>query len=128
MAETTSQLAARFDARRQIEEMHGEARRILLDVEQGKTEKDIELAEARLQSLIRKYAEQITKSVYVSPDHMLAMMTIAAMLTTAWVSFVMRKESVYVSKAYEDRLTLTDVLDALDVAINEIIETGRRTG
>ncbi len=125
MSEAAPELATGFNIKRQIEEIQEEARKILDDVTKGKDDKEIELAEARLQSLIRRHAEQISSNIYVSPDHMLALMTTSAMLTTAWVSFVRKKESVYSSKAYEDRMTLADVLDALDVALDEIIEVGR---
>lgn len=128
MSEAVSEATSKVDIRRHIEEIQREADGLLRDVKHGSSPEEIDLAEARLQSLIRRQSEQLSNNVYLSGDNVLELATASSLLTTAWISFLSRKETLYDSRQFSQKLTLTEVLDALDTALSEVISTGRESG
>jgi hypothetical protein len=106
-----------------IDAIQDELRRTLGEVGPARTPAQVEETQTRLQALIRKLSRDLAKDVGLFGDHIMVLMTATAIITTAWVSFTLRRETSDLSKSPEDRLAMIEVLDALDLAFGKVIES-----
>ncbi len=121
MSEAFSSAVGRVDFKKYIEQFEEELKKILTEVGPGKTPQEVETTQTRLQALIRKQAQSISKELGLAGSHVLVFMTASTVLTAAWLSFSLRKETLDLSKSFEDRFTLTDMLNALEHALANVI-------
>ncbi len=104
-----------------IDEIQDELKRIMLDIGPGRNPQEVEATQLRLQELIRKQAKDLARDVGFSGNHVFIFMAATAIISTAWVSYTLRKETSDMSKSPEDRLTIIDMLDALELALGKVI-------
>ena len=109
-----------------IDELQEELKKSLSLVGPGKTPQEAEQTQFRLCELIRKQAKDLAKEAGFSGNHVLVFMTAASIITTAWVSFTLRRETSDLAKSPEDRLTLMEMLDSMDLALQKVIEAAER--
>ena len=124
MSETLPTVLARIDLKKYIDQMEDELKKTLEQAGPGKTPQEKEQTRSSLQALIRSQADSLAKELGLSGSHVLVFMIASTILTTAWVSFALRRETLDLSKTFEDRLTLTDMLNALELALSGAIATG----
>jgi hypothetical protein len=121
MSEAFPAAVARVDYRKYIDELESEIKRIVSDVGPGKTPEQIEVTQSRIQELIRSQVKQLARELGLSGNHILVFMAASTILTTAWMAYALRRETSDLSKSPEDRLALTDMLTALDLALANVI-------
>ncbi len=121
MSEAFPAAVGRVDYRKYIDELEAEINRIISDVGPGKTPEQIEVSQSRIQELIRKQVKQLAKELGLAGNHILVFMAASTILTTAWIAFALRRETSDLSKSPEDRLALTDMLNAFDLALANVI-------
>ncbi len=124
MSESFPSAVSRVDIRKYIAQIEEELNKILTEVGPGKTPQAIETTQTRLQGLIRKLAQSLSKEMGLAGSHVLVFMTASTILTTAWVSYAIRRETLDLSKSFEDRLTLTEMLNSLELALANLITAG----
>ena len=124
MSETLPTVLARIDLKKYIDQLEDELKKTLEQVGPGRTPQEKEQVRSRLQALIRSQADSLAKELGLSGSHVLVFMIASTILTTAWVSFALRWETLDLSKTFEDRLTLTDMLNALELALSGAIAAG----
>jgi len=123
MSESFSSAVEKVNYGKYIDEIQEELKKSLALVGGGKTPQEVEQTQFRLCELIRKQAKELAKEVGFSGNHVLVFMTSAAIITTAWVSYTLRRETSDIAKSPEDRLTLTEMLDSMDLALQKVIES-----
>ena len=109
-----------------IDEIEEELRKIASEVGPGRTPKEVEATQTRLQELIRTQTRELAKEVGFSGNHVLVFMTATAIIATAWVSFAVRRETSDLSKSPEDRLALMEMLDSMNNALGRVIEAASK--
>jgi hypothetical protein len=122
MSESFPAAVGRANYGKYIDEVQEELKKILAEIGTGRTPKEVEATQTRLQELIRKQARELTKEVGFTGSHVLVFMTATAILATAWVSYALRKETSDLSRSPEDRLALTEMLNSLNLALQKVIE------
>jgi antitoxin component of RelBE/YafQ-DinJ toxin-antitoxin module len=105
-----------------VDQIQSELKKILSEVGPGKTPQQVEATQQRLQELIRKQAKDLSKELGISGSHVMVFMTATSIISTAWLSFALRKETTDLSKSPEDRLVMIDMLDSLGLALARVIE------
>ncbi|MDA4123943.1 MAG: hypothetical protein OK438_00640 [Thaumarchaeota archaeon] len=124
MSEGFPAVTSRVDMKKYIDQIEEELRRVLIDIGPGKTPEEIEATQTRLQELIRRQTHSIAKEIGLTGSHVIVFMMASTIITTGWVAFALKRETLDLSKPPEDRLTLTDMLDALELALANVISAG----
>ncbi len=124
MSEAFPSVVAKVDIRKYIDQMEEEMSNIAVEAGPGKTPQEVEAAQTRIQALLRKQSQELSKELGVSGSHVLVFMLSSTILTTAWLSFAIKRETLDMSKPFDRRITLTDMLNSLDLAIANIIAAG----
>ncbi len=104
-----------------IDQIQEELNSAFSEVGPGKTPEQVESIQTRLQELLRKQSVELAKELGISGNHVLVFMTSTAIISTAWLSFALKKETSDLSKSPEDRLELMEMLDALGLALSNVI-------
>lgn len=124
MSEAFSSTVGRLDFKKYIDQFEEELKKTLAEVGPGKTPQEVDTTQTRLQALIRKQVQSISKELGLSGSHVLVFLTASTVITTAWLAFALRRETLDLSKPFENRLTLTDMLDALELALGSVAKKG----
>ncbi len=124
MSESFPTAVGRVEYKKYIDEMDAELKKILSEVGPGRTPEQIEMTQTRLQTVLRKQVKSLAKELGLSGNHVLVFLATSTILTTAWISFALRKETSDLTKSPEDRLALTDMLNAFDIALANVIAAG----
>ena len=123
MSESFQRALEKVNYAKYIDAIQDELRSILSEVGPGRTPAQVEETQTRLQAVIRKLSKDLAKEAGLFGDHVVVFMTATAIITTAWVSFSLRRETSDLSRSPEDRLAMIEVLDALDLAFGKVIES-----
>ncbi|MDA4126878.1 MAG: hypothetical protein OK452_06725 [Thaumarchaeota archaeon] len=111
----------KLDYGKYIDQIQEELNSAFAEVGPGKTPKEVETIQQRLQELMRKQAANLAKELGASGNHVIVFMMTTAILSTAWISFALKKETSDLSKSPEDRLEMMEMLDALGSALGNVI-------
>ncbi len=106
---------------RYIDQIQEELNAAFAEVGPGRTPKEVESIQQRLQELMRKQSADLAKELGISGNHVLVFMTATALISIAWISFALKKETSDLSKSPEDRLEMMEMLDALGSALGNVI-------
>ena len=109
-----------------INQIQDELKHALDDIGPGKTPGEVEATQARLQELIRKQAREVARDVGLTGSHVLVFMTGVAIISTAWVSFALRRGTSDLARTPEERLATVELLDSLNLALGSVIESATR--
>ena len=123
MSESFQRALEKLNYGKYVDAIQDELRGILSEVGPGRTPAQVEETQTRLQAVIRKLSKDLAKDVGLFGDHVMVFMTATAIITTAWVSFTLRRETSDLSKSPEDRLAMMEVLDALGLAFGKVVES-----
>jgi len=104
-----------------IDQIQEELNSAIAEVGPGRNPKEVESIQKRLQELMRNQAADLAKELGVSGNHVLVFMTATAVISTAWISFALKKETSDMAKSPEDRLEIMEMLDALGSALGNVI-------
>jgi ATP phosphoribosyltransferase regulatory subunit HisZ len=107
-----------------IDQIQDELRRAIAEVGPGKTPGEVEAIQSRLQALLRKQSKEIAKEVGFAGNQAIVFMIATSIISTAWVSFALRRETLDLSKSPEDRLATMEMFDALDLALGNVVRAG----
>jgi exonuclease V gamma subunit len=104
-----------------IDQVQEELKSAIAELGPGKTPQQVESIQMRLQGLMRKQSMELAQELGISGNHVLVFMASTAIISTAWLSFALKKETSDLSKSPEDRLELMEMLDALGTALSNVI-------
>jgi hypothetical protein len=111
---------------RYINQIQDELKRAMADIGTGKTPGEIERTQTRLEELLRKQAKELAREVGLTGSYVLVFMTAVAVIATAWVSFTLRRGTSDMSRSPEERLVTVELLDALNLALGQVIESATK--
>ena len=122
MSESFPAAVGRANYGKYIDEIQDELKRIFEEVGPGKTPGEVDQTQTRIQELIKKQTKELAKEVGFSGDHVLVFMTANAIISTAWLSFALRRKTSNLSQSPEDRLALLEMLESLNLALQAVID------
>jgi hypothetical protein len=122
MSDSFETILSKVNYGRYIDEIQSELKKAVAELGPGKTPKEIEGIQERLQAVIRRQSLQLAKEVGFRGNHVMVFMTATSILATAWVSFALRRETLDLTRSPEDRLGTIEMLEALDLALKRVIE------
>ena len=122
MSESFQSALGKVDYGKYIDQIQAELRRAVSDIGPGKTPQEIEAIQGRLQSLLAQQTKQLAKEVGFLGNQAMVFMIATSIVTTAWVSFTLRRETTDLAKSPEDRLATIEVLDSLNSALGNVIQ------
>ena len=123
MSESFESVLERVNYAKYIDEIQAEARKAVEEIGPGRTPGEVEAIQERLQTLFRKQSAQLAKEVGLAGNQMVVFMTALSVLTTAWVSFALKRGTNDLSKSPEDRLAAIEMFDALGLALGNVIQS-----
>jgi hypothetical protein len=126
MSEALPKAVDRLDVKKYIDEMQDELKKIAQDVGSGRTPQEVEEAQTKLQSLLRKQSQKMVKELGLTGNHIFVFMIASTLLTTAWTSFYIRRQMDDISKPFEERIKLTDMLNSMELALGNVISASTR--
>jgi len=107
-----------------IDQIQEELRRAISEVGPGKTPGEVEAIQSRLQDLLRRQSKEIAKEVGFAGNQAISFMITTSIISTAWVSFALRRETLDLAKSPEDRLATMEMFDSLDLALGSVVRAG----
>jgi len=122
MSDSFETILSKVNYGRYIDEIHSELSKAIAELGPGRTPKEIEGIQERLQAVMRRQSLQLAKEVGFRGNHVMVFMTATSIIATAWVSFALRRETLDLTKSPEDRLGTVEMLGALDLALRRVIE------
>lgn len=124
MSETFQSAIGKVDFGKYIDQLQDELRRAIADIGPGRTQGEVEAIQARLQERIRKESMELAKEVGLLGNLPMVFMLANSIISTAWVSFTLRRETSDLAKSPEDRLALLEMFDSLAHALADVIQEG----
>jgi len=124
MSESFQSALEKVDFGKYIDQMQDELKRAIADIGPGRTQGEVEAIQERLQSLIRRQSRELAREIGFVGNQAMVFMMANSIVSTAWVSFALRRETLDLSKSPEDRLAIIEVFDALDLALGSVIRAG----
>jgi hypothetical protein len=126
MSEALPKAVDRLDVKKYIDQMQDELKKIAREVGPGRTPLEVEEAQTRFQTLLREQSQEIAKELGLTGNHIFVFMIASTLLTTAWTSFYIRTQMDDISKPFEERIRLTDMLNSLELALGNVISAGTK--
>lgn len=105
-----------------IDEIQTELRRAIADVGPGKGPQQVEAIEGRLQELMRRQVKELARETGILGTQIMVFMTAMSILSTAWISFILKRDASDLSRSPEERLATIETLDALAGSLAKVIE------
>jgi len=124
VSESFQSALAKVNLGKYITQIQDEFRRAIVDIGPGKTPGEVEAIQARIQELIRRQSMELAREVDFLGNQAMVFMLSNSIISTAWVAFSLRRESMDLSKSPEDRLAVTEMLDSLSNALADVIQEG----
>ena len=124
MSETFQSALARVDLGKYIDQIQEELNRAIADIGPGRTRGEVEAIQARIQELIRRQSMELAKEIGFHGNQAMVFMLSNSIISTAWVSFSLRREASDLTKAPEDRLAVIEMLDSLANALAAVVQEG----
>lgn len=122
MSESFESALGKVNYGKYIDQIQAELKKAKAEIGPGKTPQEVEAVQGRIQALISKQSLQLAKEVGFFGDHVMVYMTAMSIISTAWISFTLRRETSDLSKSPEDRLATIEMLDSLNLALGRVIE------
>jgi hypothetical protein len=126
MSESFRGALEKVDFTKYVGQIEEELERAIADIGPGRGPQQVEAIQARLQELMRRQATQLAREVGFFGNPVMVYMTATCILTTAWVSFTLRRMISDLSKAPEERLAITEMLDSLGLGLQGVIDSAIR--
>jgi hypothetical protein len=124
MSESFQSALEKVNFGKYIDQIQDELRRAISEVGPGKTPGEVEAIQSRLQTLIRRQSKDLAKEVGFAGNQSILFMLTTSIISTAWVSFALRRETLDLAKSPEDRLATLEMFDALDLALGNVVRAG----
>jgi len=124
VSESFKSALEKVDFGRYIDEIQEALRKAIAEVGPGRNPQEIEEVQQRLQALLRKQSTDLAKEAGLLGNQAMVFMLSSAIISTAWVSFALQRETSDLSKSPEDRLATIELFDALENALGSVIQAG----
>ena len=124
MSESFQSALGRVNYGKYIDQLQDELKRAIADIGPGKTKGEVEAIQARIQEVMRKQSMELAKEVGFQGNQAMVFTLATSILSTAWVAFILRRETSDLSKSPEDRLALVEMFDALANSLADVIRQG----
>ena len=124
MSESFQSVVGRIDFGKYIDRIQDELKRAVADIGPGRTPGEVEAVQARIQECIRRQSMELAKEAGFLGNQAMVFMLANAMISTAWVSFSLKRLTSDLATSPEDRLALLEMFDALANALAEVIQDG----
>jgi hypothetical protein len=111
----------KVDLQKYVDELQDELTKILKEVGPGKTEAETEAGKKRLEDLLRKQAVSLAKETGFRGNYVFVFMLMSSILTTAFTSFTIRRIMNDMSKPFEERIRLEELLSSLPVVLSGVV-------
>ena len=121
MSEALDSSLERVDLAKYIDQLEEEFARILKETGQAKTDPEFEEGKRRIESLLRKLAGQLAEEVGVRGNKVFVFMLMSSVLTTAWTAFEIKRGMIDMTKPFEERLRLEELLSSLSVILSKVV-------
>ena len=122
MSESFQAVLEKVNYGKYIDQIQDELRRAIADIGPGRSPGEIERIQERIQALVRKQSKDLAKEIGLGGNQAIVFMIATSIISTAWVSFALRRETSDLSKSPEDRLVMIQMLDALGLALGSVIQ------
>lgn len=111
----------KVDLSKYVDELQDELSRIVKEVGPGKTEGEAEVGKRRIEDLLRKQSTKLAKETVVGGNYAFVFMLMTSILMTAWASFTIKRGMIDMTRPFEERLRLEELLSNLPTVLSAVI-------
>ena len=104
-----------------VDQLEEEFAKMSKEVGQGKSEADMEEGKKRIDGILRKQTTDLAKEVGVRGNPVFVFMLMSSVLTTAWTAFGIKRGMIDMSRPFEERLRLEELLASLGVILSKVV-------
>ena len=121
MSEGLDRSIGRVDLTKYIDQMEEEIAKMLKDMGQGKTEVEMDAGKRRIEELMRKQSLSLAQETGIRGSYMFVHLLMTSILSTAWVSFALKRGMIDMGRPFEERLRFEELLSSLGNVLNEVV-------
>jgi len=104
-----------------VEQIEDELGKVVKNDDQPKTPEEAEAGKRRLQELVRKQADSLAKETGVRGNPIFVFMLMSSILTAAWTAFAIKRGIIDMSRPFEERLRLEELLASLGLVLSDVV-------
>jgi len=104
-----------------VEQIEDELGKVVKTAGQPKTAEEAEAGKRRLQDLIRKQADSLSAETGVRGNPIFVFMLMSSILTAAWTGFAIKRGMIDMSRPFEERLRLEELLSSLGLVLSDVV-------
>jgi len=121
LSEALESSLEKVDLMKYVDQLEEEFAKMSKEVGQGKSEADIEEGKKRIDGILRKQTTDLAKEVGVRGNPVFVFMLMSSVLTTAWTAFGIKRGMIDMSRPFEERLRLEELLASLGVILSKVV-------
>lgn len=121
MSEALDSSLERVDLSKYIDQLEEEFAKIPKEVGQGKAAAEFEEGKKRIETLLLKQTAELAEEVGVRGNRVLVFMLMSSVLTTAWTAFEIKRGMIDMTRPFEERLRLEELLSSLGVVLSKVV-------
>jgi hypothetical protein len=121
LSEGLDRSIGRVDLTKYIDQMEEEIAKMLKDMGQGKTEVEMDAGKRRIEELMRKQSLSLAQETGIRGSYMFVHLLMTSILSTAWVSFALKRGMIDMGRPFEERLRFEELLSSLGNVLNEVV-------
>ena len=112
---------SKVDLSKYVDELQEELSKILKEVGTGKTDAEAEAGKRRIEDLLRQQTTRLAKETGVAGNYVFVFMLMTSIIMTAWTSFTVKRGMLDMTRSFEERLRLEELLSNLPTVLTSVV-------
>lgn len=121
MSETLDKTISRVNLYKYVEQLEDELAKVVRNSGQPKTPEEAEAGKKAIQELLRKQADSLAAETGVRGNPIFVFMLMSSILAAAWTGFAIKRGMIDMSRPFEERLRLEELLSSLGPVLSDVV-------
>jgi len=121
LSEALDTALKKVDLYKYVEQIEDELEKVVKNAAQPKTPDEAEAGKRKLQELVRKQADNLAGETGVRGNPIFVFMLMSSILNAAWTGFAIKRGMIDMSRSFEERLRLEELLSSLGLVLSDVV-------
>lgn len=121
MSETLDKTISRVNLYKYVEQIEDELAKVVRNSGQPKTPEEADAGKKAIQELLRKQADSLAAETGVRGNPIFVFMLMSSILAAAWTGFAIKRGMIDMSRPFEERLRLEELLSSLGPVLSDVV-------
>ena len=121
MSEALDKTLGKVNLYKYVEQIEDELAKVVRDTGQSKNPEEMDASKRRIQDLMRRQADSLAAETGVRGNPIFVFMLMSSILTAAWTGFAIKRGMIDMSRPFEERLRLEELLASLGLVLSDVV-------